>query len=126
MKSLIIENTPNTPKVEFLADRGVLKLEGRSIPENPEEFYVKLIKWLKKYYKKRKGDTFFYISYEYINSGSTKSLLELLKLVNDFHEQGKTTAVKWFYEEEDESIFELGEHIRDSIMLHMEISPLKQ
>ncbi len=121
MKSLIIEGSSITPKVQFLADSGLLKLEGRSIPENPEYFYLKLIAWLKEYYVSREAVTEMHFKFEYVNSGSTKFLMELLRVVRDFQDQGKITMIKWYYEEEDEAIQELGEHFNDYLQIPMEI-----
>ena len=48
MKELIIEKTSSTPLVVFNPETGQLKIEGRSIPENPGEFFETLLaegKW---------------------------------------------------------------------------------
>ena len=46
MEELIIEKTGNTPKVHFNHQVGKLVIEGRSIPENPGDFFERLIEWL--------------------------------------------------------------------------------
>ncbi len=124
MKSLFIDGTSITPKIQFTAETGLLIMEGRSIPENPEDFYIKLIDWLKKYYMSREGVTEIHFKFEYVNSGSTKFLLELLRLVREFQDRGKTTMIKWYYEEEDEAILEMGEHFNDYLKIPMEIIPV--
>ena len=43
MEELIINKTSNTPKVHFDPELGLLKIEGRSIPENPSDFFENLI-----------------------------------------------------------------------------------
>jgi len=121
MESLFIDNTSITPKVQFSVETGLLVLEGRSIPENPEDFYRNLIKWLKEYYVSREGATEIHFKFEYVNSGSTKFLLEFLRLVREFQDKGKATMIKWYYEEEDEAIQELGEHFNDYLNIPMEI-----
>ena len=124
MKSLFIDGTSITPNIQFSVDTGLLILEGRSIPENPEDFYLSLIDWLNEYYESREGATEIHFKFEYVNSGSTKFLQEFLRLVRKFQDGGKTTMIKWYYEEEDEAIQELGEHFNDYLKIPMEIIPI--
>ena len=49
--ALNIEKSVNTPEVHFDPESGELKLEGRSIPENPDDLYIKLIGWIHEYFK---------------------------------------------------------------------------
>jgi len=49
MKSIHIEATYNTPKVDFDPATGDLKFYGRSIPEHANMFYVPIVKWLDEY-----------------------------------------------------------------------------
>lgn len=117
MEELVIERTQNTPYVNFNASKGVLKLEGRSIPENPGEFYDNLFAWLDKYFKSPKDITKFEMRLEYMNSGSSKYILGLFKKIQDYHEKGMKCEVNWYYEEDDESILDLGEHYKSSIKI---------
>ncbi len=43
MEDLYLKKTFNSPEVEFVGDTGELSLEGRSIPEDPGEFFEHLI-----------------------------------------------------------------------------------
>jgi hypothetical protein len=120
MLDLHIEKSPNTPKVDFVSAEGKLSLEGRSIPENPAEFYEPLLDWLKDYFESPKPVTQVIIKLEYINSGSSKSMLELLRRVKEQHLNGNKCQIKWFYEEDDESVQELGEHYEHTLKLPFE------
>ena len=51
MKELIITKTTNTPGIAFNPETGVMKIEGRSIPENPGDFFDPLIEWLEEYFQ---------------------------------------------------------------------------
>lgn len=101
----------------------LLTIEGRSIPENPELIYQPLKKWIAAYFVD--SDTLnIKIVLEYINSGSSKHLLDVLKILKSYFLKGKTLMIRWLYEEDDESIFELGEHFRDTSGLPIEIEML--
>ena len=46
MKELLISKSTNTPGISFSPDSGIMKIEGRSIPENPGDFFDPIIEWL--------------------------------------------------------------------------------
>jgi len=120
MENLFLKKTSNSPEIEFKADTGELSIEGRSIPEDPGEFFDILIDWVKDYFMNPAGSTLLSIRLEYINSGSSKYMLELLRIIKINHENGKPVKIQWFYEEGDESIQELGQHYEQTIQLPFE------
>ena len=62
---------------------------------------------------------------EYANSGSTKYILEILKEIYRLSSGGKDVRVVWCYEEDDESIEELGELFRNSVKLTFEMRAIE-
>jgi len=120
---VIQEKSPRCPGIYYDPDNTLLTMEGRSIPENPELIYMPLKEWIEKYFVD--SDTLnIKIVLEYINSGSSKHLLDILRILRNYYRQGKNLMITWLYEEDDESIFELGEHFRDTSGLPMEIEML--
>jgi len=119
MKELVFERTPKTPYVNFNADTGELRLVGRSIPENPEEFYYPVFAWIDEYYALKPSSTQINLQLEYINSGSSKFILELLQKLASYHQNHLKTTINWYYEEDDEALLELGKHYQS--MLNMPI-----
>ena len=117
MKRLDIEGTASTPMVEFDPDRGDFKIEGRSIPENPGDFYDPVVDWLIDYFKTPSQHTTLNLNLEYVNSGSSKYLLGVLKLLKDKYDEGISLEINWYYEEDDEAIQSLGEHYRSTLKL---------
>ena len=120
MEDLFLKKTFNSPEIEFIAGTGELSMEGRSIPEDPGEFFERLIDWVNDYFMNPASSTVFSIKLEYINSGSSKYMLELLRIMKSNHENGKNVHIKWFFEEGDESIEELGQHYEQTIQLPFE------
>jgi hypothetical protein len=117
MDRLEIEKKANTPSVSFNPDSGHLKIEGRSIPENPGEFYDTLIDWVKEYFTNPKNSTVFDLNLEYVNSGSSKYLLGLFKVIKEESTKGNIVSINWYYEEDDEAILSLGEHYKSSLKI---------
>ena len=104
MNNLIIEPTNSTPAIQFRED-GRLLIEGRSLPENVMKFYTPLIEWASKLITQVvKLD----INLEYLNSASSKKLLELLK-VFDANNHINTLIINWHYETDDEDSLESGQ-----------------
>jgi hypothetical protein len=104
MNNLIIEPTSSTPAIQFRTD-GRMLIEGRSLPENVMNFYGPLLDWaVKLNVPAVKLD----INMEYLNSASTKKMLEFLKIL-DANNSIKTFIVNWHYEAEDEDTLENGQ-----------------
>ena len=114
MEIFNLEATETTPSVAFDTTAGELLIEGRSIPENPSDFFEPLAEMLKEYYESPCKITKINFKLEYINSGSSKFILVLLKLISKANAEGKKSIVNWHYEEDDEAVFELGEHYKNS------------
>lgn len=110
-KYIIQERSLNYPGVIYDIDSGALEITGRSIPENPESLFTRIMSWIDSHL--RQNDALIILIFlEYVNSGSSKYLLDVFKQVARYIDSGKNVDVKWQYEEDDESMFELGEHYR--------------
>jgi len=120
MKELIIERTRNTPGVNFNPSDGILEIEGRSIPENPNDFYHPLLDWINQYFKDPRDFTVLKIKLEYINSGSSRFMLTLLRTVKQCYNKGHDCRADWYYEEDDESILDLGKQFYETTKLPFE------
>ncbi len=121
MEKLIIqEELKNCPGISFFPESNRLEIVGRSIPENPESIFRRLEDWITLHFDKNDSLVVF-IQLEYINSGSSKYLYEVLKRLTAYRRSGKTVNMKWLYEEDDEAMLELGEHYRDTAGIPLEI-----
>ena len=109
MENLLIPSTKRTPEVYFSTD-GRLKISGRSIPEDPSQFYDRLFEWIYYYCQSPEDITTIDIELEYFNSGSSKSILHILRALVDVTKKGKEFSVNWYYEEGDDDILERGEY----------------
>lgn len=104
-----ISPTKNTPKV-ILDPKGMFKLTGRLISENPLDFFNSIEEWLNEYLKNPAEITFVEICLEYINSVGTKYLLNIIHEIVNIHLQNnkKKFVINWYYKEEDEDMREKG------------------
>ena len=122
-KFIIQEELKNCPGIAYYPDSDKLEIVGRSIPENPELIFKRLDDWISLHFYKNSSLNVA-IQLEYINSGSSKYLYEILKRLTGLIKSGKNVEIKWIYEEDDEAMLELGEHYRDSAGIPLKIEML--
>jgi len=106
---LQIEKTSNKPEVKLDFENGILDIKGRSYPEYPELFYKSIEDGLDKV---TTSTIILTLDFEYLNTSSTKCILNLLKICK---ENFKTKDIKviWIYDEDDDDIKEVGEDFSD-------------
>ena len=126
MDNLIIEESKQTPKVNFNASTGILEISGRSIPENTFEFFNPVLLWLDEYSQNAQDVTTINVNLEYFNTSSSKYILEIFKRLKGLINDGKEVLVKWYYEEDDEEMMETGEDYEDVSGLTFEIIALEE
>ena len=103
MNNLSIQQTDATPEIDFNLN-GNLKITGRSLPEDVHKFYDPIIEWVKQL---KSDHVKVDIKLEYLNTSSTKKVLNLLILLDET-EFVKRVDVKWYYEFDDLDMEEVG------------------
>ncbi|HLF33220.1 MAG TPA: DUF1987 domain-containing protein [Cyclobacteriaceae bacterium] len=112
MNSLFLAGTAKTPSISFDGKSGKFEISGRSIPENSAKFYMPLIEWVDNYINSAAEDTSIHVRLEYFNTSSLKSLVELFRRFEKLLLVGKQVELNWYYEPEDEDMYESGEDFR--------------
>lgn len=125
MESLFIEATRKTPEVNFKAE-GILTLKGRSIPEDPSKFYDVLFLWVADYCSHPQPSTTVNVDLEYFNSGTSKSLLNILRVLVDLKNKNNSVNINWHYETGDDDIFERGEYYSSILDTKFNFIEIKQ
>ena len=120
MKPLIIEPTADTPKIHFDADKNYFEIANLSLPEDAIIFYKPIIQWLKEYEQNLNNPTIFNFKLEYFNTASSKQIVQILLMLEQFH-KSKKVLVRWHYKEIDEDMQDLGEEYADIIDVDFEL-----
>ena len=115
MRDYHVKKTLNTPEVNLKSSEGVLRMEGRAIPEDPGQFFDEVLEHLTEYYNSPQPVTKCEFKLEYINSGSSKYLMDIFRFIKNNYDSGNNCHITWFFEEDDESIQELGLHYQNTI-----------
>lgn len=107
-----IHPTHKTPHVIVDLLSGEISISGRSIPENPIDFYQPLLNSLKLYISNIDAYVPLTIKFclEYFNTMSAKTFVEIFKLLFDTN-----SKVIWYYDENDDDILEAGEDYKASL-----------
>lgn len=111
------------PNVNFNAQTGVCLLEGESYHENTWEFYNALMNWLNRYMQEVRGELQFSFRLTYFNTSSSKCLLDIMRLLKDYQNQGGQVTTYWYYPADDvDNLAEAEDFVADT-GLQIEIAP---
>jgi hypothetical protein len=109
MDNLVLTATTQTPEINFDLLTGVMQIEGRCIPDAPDEFWMPVLNWFESYLSQPAKNTVVRIDLEYFNISSSKRILFLLYKLNELAEMGSDVCVQWRYKGSDEDMFEVGQ-----------------
>ncbi len=120
---LAIEATRSSPRIVFHEDEETLEITGESYPENSFEFFGPVFSWLQAELPRRSGMK-LRVHVSYMNSSSTKCMLDILDMFGERAAAGAEVSVQWLYEDGNERALELAEEFREDLDLPFEIRPI--
>jgi len=116
MENLVIQGSKYTPEIAFDDGRNLLEIKGYSYPENAAAFYAPVMEWLNAYLKQGGRESIgIGIELIYFNSSSSKILLDLFDLLDEYAGKGHSISVRWIYDRENESAYECGQEFEEDI-----------
>ena len=125
MKTLKIDKTDNTPKVNLDRTLGVFEIEGVAAPDDAISFFDPILSWFDDYLNQPNEETVLTLNFDYFNISSSKRILYLLYKLNDLFNKGNKVKIQWIYNEEDEDMYELGQDYEYMIKAPFEYLTLK-
>jgi hypothetical protein len=117
MEKLLLEGSENTPHVMLDPKTGTFEMAGRSLPAEAREVYEPILRWIDKYADHPNPVTEFVFKLEYINTGSSKMLLDLFFALQKIN----GARVSWYFFEDDEDMEETGEEFAELVKLPFEL-----
>ena len=120
---LTIIETEKTPSVRFNSKTGVLDISGKSLTENAFEFYKPLREKIKEYINAPSEQTTVNITFEYFNTASSKSMMDLILAFEPLQKENKLT-INWFCESDNDDMFEVAEDFKDKTKMSINIIPV--
>lgn len=122
MENIHQEGSSKTPEIILDADLGVIELIGKSLPENANDVFDPVLKWIDEYLLSPADQTAVSFRFDYLNSRSLKFILEILRKMETLYQKDKTVIVKWFVDPDDEDMIEIGEDFQAAVFIPMQIS----
>lgn len=126
METLRIAGTRSTPEVLFDHASGELSLSGESYPENSFEYFRPLLAWVSRLLAVHTGPVTLNVRLRYLNTGSTKCMMDILDLLEDAHLHGKHAVVNWYCDEEDDRARETAAEFSEEMSLPFLIHPVRE
>lgn len=123
MTPLTIPSSDTTPAVEYDAATGILRFHGESYPENVSAFYGPVLGWVREALAAGKPLKVV-LAFGYLNTSSTKAVLDLLLLLEDHHRSGGRIEVEWHYNPALEVMQEAGEEFGEDLTLPYRLVPV--
>lgn len=116
MQPLIIEGRKDSPAIHFDPERRVLAITGESYPENAAAFYEPVFEWLTDFLAQQ-GDKPVTVNLQlvYINSSSSKIILNLLDMLDEAVQRGSSIQVFWRYHAQNATLLECGEEFCEDL-----------
>ncbi len=81
IQSLIIEETPKTPRIELNPFTGEFVFSGRSIPENAARVYEPILNWMSEYILHAQQTTNLKLNLDYFNTSTSLWLAKIFKVL---------------------------------------------
>lgn len=124
MHPLHIPATTTSPLIRFDPLECVLRLEGESYPEYSFEFFMPVMEWLKNHLAGEEGLRIV-VNISYMNSSSTKCMLDILDLLEEAHEAGKPVSLTWLYHAENPRALDLAEEFQEEVTFPFDIQAVE-
>ncbi|MBJ6726445.1 DUF1987 domain-containing protein [Geomesophilobacter sediminis] len=120
-----ITQTVSTPEIRFDAARSCLCIAGESYPENSFDFYAPMLRWVKEVLTAL-AEFHLDVNVSYLNSSSTKCMLDLLDLLEEAHKKGTAVTVTWQYDRENPRSLDLAEEFKEEVTFPFAVVALNE
>jgi hypothetical protein len=109
------KNSPTKRTPWIILEKGRIFIMGRSLPENPDDFYRPIQEWISKYARSYTGKSKIEFGFEYISTSSLKWIFNILKELSEMKDILRDASVTWYFEHGDENMSELGFMLRSLV-----------
>lgn len=123
MHDMHIKKTKYTLEINFNVKKGVLEMSGSSYPEDAMGFFLPIYKWIETFISEVGKTTILNLKLNYINTSSSKCILDVLEILENYHKKGGNVQVNWSYEKDDEDALETGEEFAEDLDLNFNLIP---
>ncbi len=124
MESIYVKKTKKTPLISLDLSENIFQIKGPSFSEDILSIYDPVLNWINENLPQLEKELTCEFYFTVLNSASHKKIFQILIILNGFMDRGKKIKVKWYYDEDDEDIMEMGEDLTELINLPFELVPI--
>ncbi len=115
-----IEKSNTSPEIIMEQNPDIMRIEGESYPENAFQFYAPVFEWFHTQFPLL-DEFVLEVRLSYMNSTSTKCILDILDILNEASTEGKKIQVRWFYQKDNSRALDLAEEFKEDLQLPFEL-----
>jgi len=116
-RPLRIQATTESLEVNLDKEMSRFEFYGKSLPENPNEFFEPILNWFKEYVKDPNKETILIFKMEYFNTATSKRLIDILSICSEIPKTKQSIFVNWYYRYNDDDMRETGESFSEIVNL---------
>ena len=115
MEVIEIESTASSPGITLNPESEEFIFTGRSLPEDPIEFYNPVVAWFEKYRTSPIRGAMFQFKLTYFNTASSKVFFNLFQIVDKVNVENPDAENKIviYANDDDEDLLELFEYYKE-------------
>jgi len=121
MDLLEIEPTKSSPFVRMDADTGNFEIGGESYPENSQDFFIPVIEWIENFLKNTDIPINLCVTLTYMNTSSTKYMIDILDKIEEAYEKGRKVKVKWSCDADNDRALDTIEELIEDFEMPFEV-----
>lgn len=123
MDTINLQATDYTPKVILDKENQIFEFSGCSLPEDSVKFYTPIIQWISRYTEYPNEKTKIVFDLDYVNSSSSKMIIDFLYVLQKAKEKGADIEIIWKYDASDDVIETIGTCIQETTDLSFTLLP---
>lgn len=122
MRDFLIAEKYDTPQVSFDAATKTFEISGESFSDHVMDFYLPIIQWLDQYTQQYEGALTANFKLMYYNTSTSQRLMELMKLLDQYHQSGRGQVhINWYTLPDEYRMIEAGEDYREMLRTPFDI-----
>ena len=111
MSNINLSPSEDGPEVSFNKESKTFRISGNSYPENCEKIYEPIKRFIEHYGEQGYKELNLEFHFNLINSTSTVYVAQIIVGVATLVKNGIKISVKWYYDQYDEELLDLGEKL---------------
>lgn len=121
MENIQIAETKGKFGIHFDFNNALLEFRGRSYPDNALEFFDPLIRWATALVESSPDVVIINFHVTYYNTSTSKYLLKLLEIFDQYRKSGGEVRLTWFCYEDEEELLDSWQNLMTEVDLSCQI-----